>query len=689
MCATAAVVTWLSARIALGAGTEVWTVQSSDEFQNGTPKNVAISDLGELSLAPDISTLVETEEPYVWSLVRDGRGNVYAGTGNGGKVLRVDAAGKSSVLADTPEVAILSLALGPDGYLYAGTAPDGLIYRINPGEEMPTPTTVFREGEKYVWAMVFDDAGNLYAATGENGKLFKLSPKAENPGAFGAETLFDAEEAHLLCLALREGMLYAGSDGSGLIYRIRPDEKDKGFVLYDTDEKEVRALLLADNGALYAVSTTGQPPRPQPGGMPQPQQGGQGQPETVSYLYEVTREGIVRRFWKAPEAMVLSLALHGDRLLAGTGNEGKLYAVAPDGKASFLGKVSESQVLAILPKDDGFVLATGNGGKLYSLGGAVADEGTWESKPFDAKVAAQWGTIRWDAGIPEGTTATAATRSGNTSKPNRTWSEWSEGLSPADSAKIASPGARFLQVRLKLASPERNATPTVRKIEIAYLQQNVAPEVASLTVEVPKEEGGPRPPSGPARRPNSPQDKPATGPQRVARWQADDANGDTLEYALYYRAEGELQWHLLKDELTANSYTWDTTPMPDGDYRAKVTATDRQSNPPNRTLSAELIGEPFRVDNTQPVLAELSASREGEGIVRLRFTATDATSYLAEAAYSLDADKWRQLFPTDDLFDGKAETFDVLIAEVREGTHSVAVRVKDMAGNMTAGRARF
>ena len=48
-----------------------------------------------------------------------------------------------------------------------------------------------------------------------------------------------------------QGNLIAGTDGSGLVYRISP--AGEGFVLYSAPKKEITALALDASGNIYAV----------------------------------------------------------------------------------------------------------------------------------------------------------------------------------------------------------------------------------------------------------------------------------------------------------------------------------------------------------------------------------------------------------------------------------------------------
>ncbi len=58
-------------------------------------------------------------------------GALYVGTGDQGKVFRVDAAGKGEVYYETGQSHITGLAVDSQGRLLAGTEPNGILYRIS------------------------------------------------------------------------------------------------------------------------------------------------------------------------------------------------------------------------------------------------------------------------------------------------------------------------------------------------------------------------------------------------------------------------------------------------------------------------------------------------------------------------------------------------------------------------------
>ena len=63
---------------------------------------------------------------------------------------------------------------------------------------------------------------------------------------------FKSDEAHIRVMAFdSKGNLIAGSDGSGLVYRISPS--GEGFVLYSAPKKEITALAIDKTGNIYAA----------------------------------------------------------------------------------------------------------------------------------------------------------------------------------------------------------------------------------------------------------------------------------------------------------------------------------------------------------------------------------------------------------------------------------------------------
>src|SRR5471030_2046661 len=103
-------------------------VATQPEFLKGEVQNLSVDNRGQLALGPATELVYETPAPFLWSLLPAADGSLYMGTGNEGKVFRVDAQGKATTFFDATELEVHALATAPNGGLYVGTSPNGKIY---------------------------------------------------------------------------------------------------------------------------------------------------------------------------------------------------------------------------------------------------------------------------------------------------------------------------------------------------------------------------------------------------------------------------------------------------------------------------------------------------------------------------------------------------------------------------------
>jgi hypothetical protein len=176
-------------------------------------------------------------------------------------------------------------------------------------------------------------------------------------------------------------------------------------------------------------------------------------------------------------------------------------------------------------------------------------------------------------------------------------------------------------------------------------------------------------------------------------WTAHDDNDDEMQYAVYFRGENEHDWKMLKDKLEQKFYSWDTTAMPDGAYYLKIVATDALSNPPAQALKTERESERFEVDNTPPSISKVEASPTGMNADRsqgvsydFHFTATDPTSSIERAQYSVDGGDWLLVAPAMGISDNKTEGYDFTVQHLLPGEHTIAVRAYDRFENVGSAK---
>jgi len=173
----------------------------------------------------------------------------------------------------------------------------------------------------------------------------------------------------------------------------------------------------------------------------------------------------------------------------------------------------------------------------------------------------------------------------------------------------------------------------------------------------------------------------AANPVKEIHWEANDKDGDTLVYRLYYQADGDEAWvpAFLDKPLHKTEYSWDTVSIPDGWYRIKVVASDEESNPAGEALTDEKVSDLVKVDNTRPQVTQLSYDG-ASGL--LKGVARDNLSLIRYLEYAVDGGEWKYFAPKDGVFDSLEEAFEVKIGPLASGPHFIAVRATDEEGNI-------
>ena len=723
----------VSVSLAVAEGTRLWKETGYEEFQRGTTRGVAIRSTGQLELAPVFKAIYTSPSSFIWSITADRDGVVYAATGAPARVYRITPDGKANVIFEPKELQVQSVSLGQDGAIYAATSPDGKVYRITrkggtPAAPEFAAETFFDPKTKYIWDMAFDAQGRLYLATGDNGEIYRVDKNGQ-----GA-VFFKSDEAHMRVLAFDpKGNLIAGSDGSGLIYRISPS--GEGFVLYSAPKKEITALAVDPAGNIYAAGTgekravpssiAASPATPALAASGS-QSAGTSQASSVtlagSDVYSIAPDGSPKKIWTSREDIVYALAFDATgRLIAGTGNKGRIFAIEKNGDFTDLLKATANQVSAFSKAPGGLYCSTSNLGKIFLMSNATEPEGTFESDVKDAQIFSRWGR----AEVRGRGNFELYARSGNVDNPDRNWSPWAR-IDLTKDARTDVPAARFIQWRavLKPATP-----PTlIDEVSINYLSKNVAPVVDEVVVQVgarflpqPHNTGpetvtitlGP-----PTQLFSSPHIEtiPTANKDRgyiAVRWAARDENDDNLVYSVYYRGDNEREWKLLKSDLTDKFYSFESALLPDGGYTVKVVASDAPSHSPEDVLSDEKESQRFEVDNTPPRIENLAARVEGQDL-HVTFHAADDASPIKRAEYSIDAGEWQYVEPVGALSDARIENYDftVLLNNIPAATeepaeqkrkrgkpsvtapsapaaapeHVVVVRVYDRADNMATAK---
>src|ERR1700691_536853 len=724
------------------ATTATWEMNTYRDFLKGRFQGISLDRDGRLTLAPKLETMFSSGQPAIWSIARAADGSIYAGTGHRGRVYQITASGANNLIWTSDQPEVFAVALDPDGVLYAATSPDGKVYRIQKGKA----TEFFAPQAKYIWALAFAKDGTLFVGAGNPGNIYRVDKTGK------AETYYETGQSHVTALAFdSHGNVLAGTEPNGILYRI--SAKDKAFVLYNASLPEIRSIVPMPDGTIYAAALGGsianrnapltttlsspvgvtvtapttsitvtdsadtqadteikpragtpsttvvQPVQQVPSASPLSEIPG----VDKSAVYKVNPESTVETLWSSKEENVYSLVArppvagtNGDLLYFATDGQGRLYRLGADRKATLMVETNEGEATRLLESPDGLVAATGDMGKVFRLADAAGPSGSYESPVHDSSSVARWGRISWRSA---GGKVQLATRSGNSARPDKTWSDWSDPLTDAQNSLIKSPNARYIQWRASLEGPGA----AVENVSVAYLPQNNPPVIRSISVTMQNssqkaaaaatsstaaaysitvtDTGETSTPAGTPTQTLSH----GSGSQVQVTWQADDPDGDRLLYSLYFRGEEEKEWKLLRANISENSLLLDGDVLADGRYYFRVIASDQPSNAANVARTDELVSSPVLIDNTPPMIT-LSAPRRSTDRVEVDADVVDRTSPLRRFEYSLAAGRWPRVKAADGVTDSPREQYHIAIDRLRAGEHLLVVRAYDTANN--AGLAK-
>ena len=514
-----AIASSLGAQFLGAATTATWEMNTYQDFLKGRFQGISLDRDGRLTLAPKLETVFSSGQPTIWSIARAPDGSIYAGTGHRGRVYQIAMSGASKLIWTSDQPEVFAVAVSPDGVLYAATSPDGKVYRIDKGKA----TEFFAPQAKYIWSLAFAKDGTLFVGAGNPANVYRVDKTGK------AETYYETGQSHVTALAFdSHDNVLAGTEPNGILYRI--SAKDKAFVLYNASLPEIRSIVPMPDGTIYAaalggsianrsgpLTTTLSSPlgvtvtapatsitvtdsansqaettiKPKAGtassAVVQPlQQVANASPLAEipgvdkSAVYKINPDDTVETLWSSKEENVYSLAPQPNGgLFFSTDGQGRLYRLSSDRKATLMVETNEGEATRLLQSPDGLVAATGDMGKVFRLSDAAGASGSYESPVHDAGSVARWGRVSWRSAAGK---VQLQTRSGNSARPDKTWSDWSGPLTsaggdPHDSL-IPSPNARYIQWRASLEGPGA----MIENVSLAYLPQNNPPVIRSISV---------------------------------------------------------------------------------------------------------------------------------------------------------------------------------------------------------------
>jgi hypothetical protein len=661
---------WLLCSIALAlsaqsfdadaVGTRRIGLRTAEDFKGGELKGVAIDATGKVSAGLNLGKVEIPQGTSAWSTLSLAKGHLLIATGHEGKLIEYKAGNVKEVAK--ADAMVLTSIVKAFGTVLVGSLPKATLYEFKDGKL--TEWLKLADTE-HILSLAYDEkAQALYAATGPEGKLFRITRDKK------AQVFFDAEERHLMSVAVGNGKVYAGGGDKAKLYEL--SGPGRASVLYDFGLTEVRAIAVAANGDVFAIANEIKG-RSFPGSG-----GGDDKGQSTS---NTKGKGKLYRFGKsgAPEQLIddgneyftsLSLDSKG-KPYVGTGSEGRLYSVDDQHNALLIADTDERQVSALLlAGDDRYVLGS-DPVVLHPVRGVGGADAIWTSKVLDLGLRARFGRIEWTANGA----VSVSTRSGNTAEPDDTWSPWSAELKTA--AEVSSPAGRFVQMRAQLGGDGASLSDLV----LSFVTDNMRAVITKVSAETAGE-----------KRISSPDGKlqASGGPiteqpdhDVELKWEVDNPDSDPLRFRLSYQLVGNNAWFDIlepQEKLTKTSYSWDTSALPEGRYRVRVTASDEIANPSELATRHELESIALVVDSTPPEVQGLQAL----GNRRVQGTALDGVGPIARIEFALPgSDDWAVVAPKDGVLDETSEEFEFDASAISpSGSALISVRVYDSENNV-------
>ncbi len=648
------------------------------DFSNGDITTSTLTQKGTVEAPYYRKRLSTVDADIVWDLdqIKD---TVYLGTGNKGKVFRMEKDQEPESVLELEEAAIFALHKKDSSSLYFAASPGGDLYEVENGEE---PVKVSSLGQKIVWDMEnWGDA--LVAATGSEAMVVKVNDDASTESLL---TLDEVQNILDIEYDPESKDLILATQGPGYVGRLNQEGEFR--ILLDPEQEEVRATAVLEDGSIVAAVNGVRSPNEkllEKSPANQPPRGNQ-EPRPASFLARIYKDGFAEEWWTSPESPIHAITLMGDSsVIVAAGEKGKLYRIENNGETTHLG-VAQDKYITVLKNTDGKILAgTGSEAAIYEISPSKRMPGYFESQVFDAKGIAEWGTLN---SIVQGKSGavTIATRTGNTKDPDQFWGDWSDeqelstGPQPTNSSK-----ARFLQYRLTF-EPDGNESPGVDFIKVYYTERNEVPTLKDLEIKEPKSNGqqGPANPNAAAARPKSFTDAPPTTLE--VTWKSSDPNTDPLSYDIYLRSATSDRWISMEEDLDGEKYVLETVTIPDGRYRLKVVASDRLGNSAGEAMEAEVESEVFIIDHTAPEVTALPGTKDADGSMSLVVEVKDAVGPIDHAVWRVGFKELQSVFPEDGHFDENEETFNLELDKEALESGMITFIVSDEAGNIARRR---
>ncbi|HEY9677937.1 MAG TPA: hypothetical protein V6C76_08000 [Drouetiella sp.] len=490
---------------------QVWSQESEAEFRNGKTDSTTIDSWGRITAGfQSLGKSTIKHDMRIWSATCVNKQFYFATTR---KIFRWNSESKSpELVAELNGVAIPALVSDSHGILYAASVPSARIYAIDPTKPVGQNTTLATSlNEPLISAMTIDKADNLYIGVTGSGKVYKQKAGIKT----ALTTVFDSGQADVTALFFNptENKLYVGTAEKGAVYSI--DEAGKAHAEYQTPDHIVTGVAKDKGGNLY-VATAG-----------------------TGHLVKISADGEVDTLATSDAFYTLYYNQSNDRVYSGDG-EGDITEARYDplSRQSYFVPVSHTEQDAVL------ALCSDNNGKLFAgtcnmpiaqvFEMKPAEHASYTSEIRDGLRSSKWSRLRAFGGYNEvNDTIKRAikveTRTGQTSQPDVSWSDWADAAPGVESYEIKSPAARYLQYRLTWKSEEtaKGHPVAVGKVDVTFLPANSSPQIAQVSLK-----------SGTA----------VHGKEEITV-NGTDSDGDNLMLAMQLSSDGGKTWQTVVNDL--------------------------------------------------------------------------------------------------------------------------------------------
>ncbi|MBI1372949.1 MAG: hypothetical protein GC159_09335 [Phycisphaera sp.] len=257
---TAVAVMLACSAVALAVHPGEWNHRTEADFEPAETENTVVTSYGEITLARATEALgtLEGDDSIVYDIARAADGKVFLAVGPEGKLMKIDG-DKVAPVDEFPGSQVFALTSTAKGlWVAVSGAPSRL--ELRSGADMKPTRTIELKDVRYVWDMVVV-GDTMWLATGLEGQVLALDLNKKDAEP---KVMLDTKQDNILCLGSdQQGRIYAGTDGEGLVYRITPKgDTAESFVLYDAGEPEIGALLVLNDGTVYAGTADARQARP-------------------------------------------------------------------------------------------------------------------------------------------------------------------------------------------------------------------------------------------------------------------------------------------------------------------------------------------------------------------------------------------------------------------------------------------